>query len=420
MSSIQVPEPGDCWGMKPEIAIFGGHMKSQMASILLGMTMVALSGGCFLHPPYGKLNDTTTIIPPMGKLTHRNNLPPAEMLMEPGPGVGGPGPGIMATAPVNLAAVRTSQVAFVSPEGMAVSWDVGAPGQFDSEPLIVPGRYNFPQGAIYRIKLTNIPARPGVELYPTLEIGPPTPRTEAYLAHNAIPAQFTEEDFDQVLSGNFVTKVIYLPDPEFQELALAGVETLVSTRLDPGVDPIVEADRRGAILAIVRIGNKDLEMPGGEAELIGGGGPIPFASAGGGGGPGGPGCGPGGAPCFPGTTGAMPAGSPSQFIAGMTAPQYGMPSCGTPIGLPGPPHVPLGIPAGLQKHVMVNHTKMHIPGPTRQLKIDVKEEPGFSYPQPVSHIHITEKTHVPPVIFRQPMGDKHEHAFDVPDDSDCE
>ena len=62
-----------------------------------------------------------------------------------------------------------------------------------------------------------------------------------------------------MLSGNFVTKVIYLPDPEFQELALAGVETLVSTRLEPGVDPIVEATRRGAILAIVRLGNKDLQ-----------------------------------------------------------------------------------------------------------------------------------------------------------------
>ena len=75
--------------------------------------------------------------------------------------------------------------------------------------------------------------------------------------------QFTEEDFDQVLSGNFVTKVIYLPDPEFQELALAGVETLVSTRLDPGVDPIAEADRRGSILAILRMGNKDLEAGSG-------------------------------------------------------------------------------------------------------------------------------------------------------------
>ena len=93
------------------------------------------------------------------------------------------------------------------------------------------------------MKLTSIPSRAGVELYPTLEVGPTLPRTSAFLAHNAIPVKFTEEDFDQVLTGNFVTKVIYLPDPEFQELALAGVETLVSTRLDPGVDPIVEADQ---------------------------------------------------------------------------------------------------------------------------------------------------------------------------------
>ena len=151
---------------------------------------------------------------------------------------------------------------------MSVAWDVTAPGAFDSEPLIAPARYNFPQGAIYRLKLTNIPSRAGVELYPTLEVAPTTPRTDAYLAHNAIPVQFTEEDLDQVLSGNFVTKVIYLPDAEFQELALAGVETLVSTRLDPGVDPIVEADRRGTILAIIRVGNKDLEIPGGPAVAL--------------------------------------------------------------------------------------------------------------------------------------------------------
>ena len=61
--------------------------------------------------------------------------------------------------------------------------------------------------------------------------------------------------------GNFVTKVIYLPDPKYQELAVSGVETLVSTRLEPGVDPILEADKRGTILLIVRLGAIDLEMP---------------------------------------------------------------------------------------------------------------------------------------------------------------
>jgi hypothetical protein len=157
------------------------------------------------------------------------------------------------------AGLATSQIAFLGAEGVQVMWDVGGVGRFDSTALIIPGRQDFYQGAIYRLKLTNIPGRPGVELYPTLEVAPVTPRTDAYLAHSPIPVQFTEEDFDQVLSGNFVTKVIYLPDPEFQELALAGVETLVSTRLDPGVDPIAEADRRGSILAIVRMGNKDLE-----------------------------------------------------------------------------------------------------------------------------------------------------------------
>jgi hypothetical protein len=147
----------------------------------------------------------------------------------------------------------SSQVCFAGPEGMIVQWDVKTPGAFDSEPLVAPGRFDFPQGAVYRLKLTKIPGRPNVELYPTLEVGPALPRTQAFLKHNAVPIEFTDDDFSAALSGNPVTKVMYLPDPEFQELALAGVETLVSTRLDPKVDPIVEADRRGAIMAILRL-----------------------------------------------------------------------------------------------------------------------------------------------------------------------
>ena len=50
----------------------------------------------------------------------------------------------------------------------------------------------------------------------------PCPRTQAFLDHSAVPVQFTEEDFDQVLSGNFVTKVIYLPNPEYPRVGLGG------------------------------------------------------------------------------------------------------------------------------------------------------------------------------------------------------
>ncbi len=345
----------------------------------------------------------------------RHNLPPAQRLLEPGPGVGGPGPGVLGlqggpgmgpggmgpggpgmggVVPASCSACvgdgggapgmggmmmggglgAKVQVLFNRPDGMQLLYDVAGDGSFGSEPLYVPGRLEFPQGGIYRMKLTNIQGREGVELYPTIEVANGNPRTAAYLAHNAIPVQFTTDDFEQVLSGNFVTKVIYLPDPEFQGDALVGVDVLVSNRLEPGLDPIVEADRRGSILAIVRVGNKDIELSGasqGGMAMMGG---MPMM------------CGPDGCP----VPGGVPASLPG-YVAGVTAPEYGMTYTGTPIGLPGPPHIPLGSPAGLMSHTMRNRTSMHIPDPVKNVKINVRQTPGQSYPQPVSRVNIHER-----------------------------
>jgi len=372
----------------------------------------------------------------MGKAAY--NLPPSQRLMEPGPGVGGPGPGVLqpmgnprgpmgAMGPgggvqaaqamgmgyppgcgpgAAAAAPPTSQIAFLGVEGGEVAWDVSGQGLFDSAPLVMPGRQNFHQGALYRLKLTNIPDRPGVELYPTMEVAPVTPRTDSFLAHAPVPIQFTDEDLDQVLSGNFVTKVIYLPDPEFQELALAGVATLVSTRLDPGVDPIAEADRRGSILAILRVGNLDLQTPNqlamgdsvvpanfieegedgfGEGKVIQQvsgpqGGNIQQSNYGYG----------YGAPRGMPTANFAPQIAPPNLISGVNSPQWGMPMSGTPIGLPGPPHIPLGSPAGLTKHTIRNRTRMRMPPPVHNMKITVKQRPGMNYPRPVNHVNISE------------------------------
>lgn len=316
-----------------------------------------------------------------------HNLPPAQMLMEPGPGVGGPGPGVLAArrgpemgqamaqyGPFGAVNYQPVQILFDRPELMQVSWDVSGIGRYDSEPLIVPGRQNFSQGGIYRLRVSNIEGRPGLTLYPTLEIGVASPRTAAYLAHSAIPIQFTQEDFDQVAAANFVTKVIYVPDPQFQELALAGVDTIVSTRLDPGVDPITEADRRGAILAILRVGNKALEGAGMDAGLAAGA--MPFG------------------------TGAT--GDTSNYISGVTGPNYGMPWTGTNIGLPGPPHIPLGGPAGLKEYNIRNHTAMQIPGPTPEVNVHVRQKPGLSYPRPVDRVMIQEQTIRAPHFNNQP------------------
>ncbi len=394
----------------PREQVQGEIMKIRLPFLSLAAAL-AFSAGCVSMP--NQCADCKQHHPIVQR--HTNVLPPAEMLRHPGPGVDGPGPGVIppfsggGPGMCMAGPGEASQLAFSRPDGMSILFDVGGQGMFDSEPLIAPARYNFPQGAIYRLKLSNIPGRPGVELYPSIEVGAARPRTEAYLAHNAIPIEFTEEDFDQVLTGNFVTKVIYLPDAEFQELAVAGVETLVSTRLDPGLDPIVEADRRGSIMCIVRLGNKDLQGPvaGG---VVGGvmqtsyARPVAFGAAG----CGPQGCGPSaiGGGCGPAGCGPTYGGMPPAHVCGVTAPMYGMPSCGTPIGLPGPPHIPLGIPAGLQCHTIENHTHMSIPGPTEHVHIDVKQEPGLSYPKPASNISIVERTHVPPVSYHQPAQER--------------
>ena len=424
-------------------------MLKQRLQGFVGFSLAATLAGCHI-PANSPLTGLAQIRPVAPQ--HSNVLPPAAMLQHPGPGVDGPGPGVIAATSYEAALAAsyaegegfggagpdgsgmggmtgmggsaaacemggggmggggggggmgggmmapTSQVGFIGPDGMQVRWDVSMAGGFDSTPLVTPGRYDFPQGAIYRLKITDIPGREGLELYPSLEVAPVTPRTAAFLAHNAIPFQLTEEDLDQVTTGNFVTKVVYLPDPCYQELAVAGVETLVSTRLDPGIDPVVEADRRGSILAIIRIGNKDLESTGiaGAGGVVGGGGIVSTG---------------GGMPVGMAAPLGMPSGgNPSQlppaFIAGMNAPQYGMPITGTPIGLPGPAHIPLGVPAGLQKHTITNHTKMHIPPPTRELKLHVQQNPGLSYPKPAHRAYIAENSQVPNIILKQPREDR--------------
>lgn len=176
---------------------------------------------------------------------------------------------------------RTS-IRFVSPAGMTITWQ-GPGGSFtDSTPLQAPVVYNFPQSNIYRLKLSNIPNRPGARpLYPTLEVYPATPNTITYLSHASVPVAFTNEDFEQVRAGNLVIKVIYLPFEKFQDLAaVAGAEEIVSTRLEPGVNPIEEANRRGTILAVIRLGNIDLQDPNTPAMDAPPGGFVPVSPGG--------------------------------------------------------------------------------------------------------------------------------------------
>jgi len=82
-----------------------------------------------------------------------------------------------------------------------------------------------------------------------------------------------------------------------------------------------------------------------------------------------------------------------------------MPNVGTQIGLPGPAHIPLGRPAGLQRYQMHNHTAMQIPGPTPEVNVHVKQKPGLSYPRPADRVLIKEHHIRPHHNNRQPPAD---------------
>ena len=107
-------------------------------------------------------------------------------------------------------------------------------GGYSEPPLVAPARYNFRQGAAYRLKLSRIPGLPGLELYPTLEVPHAGPAAQQFLAHSAVQLELADEDFRQAAAGELVVKTVYLPG----------------------------AGAPGAPLLVFRLGNKDLEGSG--------------------------------------------------------------------------------------------------------------------------------------------------------------
>src|SRR6516162_1136943 len=104
----------------------------------------------------------------------------------------------------------------------------------------MPCRLTFDRPGLYRLKLTNIPDRPGLELYPTIELPPATAETKMYLAHSAIPVEFAATDFDVVAKGQIAIRVVCLVD--------GAIEVITPNR--PDVDVIAIAKKKGPVLLI--------------------------------------------------------------------------------------------------------------------------------------------------------------------------
>jgi hypothetical protein len=54
--------------------------------------------------------------------------------------------------------------------------------------------------------------------------------------------------------------VSFLPDTPHPSLPSDDPEVISSVGLTPGIDPVMEADRQGTILAILRMSNQDMAV----------------------------------------------------------------------------------------------------------------------------------------------------------------
>ena len=112
-------------------------------------------------------------------------------------------------------------------------------------------------GHAYRLQVSNLPIDPGQEVFPTVEVidrlSPPPGLALRY----PIPIELTAEELDMAARGLFVTRVIYLEEPN---LALPvdydPAQEQPWVEAPHGADPLVVADGLGRPVAILRIGGR--------------------------------------------------------------------------------------------------------------------------------------------------------------------
>jgi hypothetical protein len=158
-------------------------------------------------------------------------------------------------------------------QGGQVSFYSGPDGQATT--LEAPAVAGLCIGQVYRLKISDLPDFPGVELYPTVELvdrlHPPRGREVEF----AIPIIVTAEEIAAALDGRLVTKVIYLEQPG-GEFRFAGPTANRIKRARPWDNALAVADEAGRPLAILRLGGRvpDAAVP--EPGFFGSGAPVQF------------------------------------------------------------------------------------------------------------------------------------------------
>ncbi len=154
---------------------------------------------------------------------------------------GGPIPGYF--QPIEVRAPQGTQLAFV------------ANGQFGPS-LLAPTKAGMLIGAVYRMKITNIPGLEGVEVFPSIEVINRIYPPRGLEAKFAIPIQLSLREIKMAVQGFYVTRVIYLEDPTNPLPVDEPIGRQRTLDIRYTEDPLHVADKLGRPVAILRIGSR--------------------------------------------------------------------------------------------------------------------------------------------------------------------
>ena len=140
-----------------------------------------------------------------------------------------------------------------APAGVAISLVEG--GGF-GEPMPAPVLAGMLIGPVYRLRVANLPLHPGAEVFPTIEVIDRLYAPRGQETRFPIEIELTQEEMEMALEGKFVTRVIYLEDPDKALPVRQDPNHQAWFEAGPGRDPLAMADELGRPVAILRLGGR--------------------------------------------------------------------------------------------------------------------------------------------------------------------
>lgn len=142
-------------------------------------------------------------------------------------------------------------VEILAPRGAVIA--TADAGQF-SDPQRAPLSFGLLIGSVYRLRITNIPLQPGMEVFPTIEVIDRTYPPPGMEFKFPIPIELTQQELEMAMDGKFVVRVIYLEEPDAAVPAAHEPGNQPYFQVREGENPLEVADALGRPVAILRMG----------------------------------------------------------------------------------------------------------------------------------------------------------------------